>query len=262
MSPVKYNPSAAAFATGLLVHTEYNSGCPRKIILAAHGVRESLKQDVKNVGQENEDQYEKYLIDNAVEYEREKVIKTDGDIVNFSGRVDFVIGEQVVELKSTRSATKRTRLKNQNPYIENIAQIVAYMVELDKHKGQLIYTYYGYDKRKKKDIKENYEFAITVDQYGDIFVNGIRYQFTVHDHLNHRTNVFNCYRDEVLAGPCWSRPNYFAKPFGSPCNYCPFKNACRQFDAEIVNSTEEFVNTARECLTVLYKEEVTSEQRS
>lgn len=239
--PVKLYPSSSAFARGFTVFTKYPSGCLRKILLNAHGIREELKTDTQALGLANEDAYEKGLqahLPNSASYSREERIVRDLDdtgTVVFSGRVDFIIRNlphtKVVELKSTRSVNKRRELRQGTVSPENVAQLVAYMVELEAESGELLYTFYD----EKKNTKENFPFAVNIRSDGSILINGAVYGFSVHDYLRHRELAAQTLLTNVI-GP---RPNNATKPFDSPCHFCPFKTRCEKADQGC--SIEEFV---------------------
>lgn len=233
----KYYPSSAAFATGFLVHTTYNSGCLRKIYLADQGLREKLKQDVSRVGADNEDAFEKSLIESGLKYSRESAVKSDTGAVLFSGRTDFQTVDEIIELKSTRSKNKRTALRAGRIPVENVAQIVAYMLETEKPKGRLIFTYYD----EEKKLKEDYEFPIRIENDGSIWISDREYRFNVYDQLHHRVLLALLYTDRSCTSPTFSRPVGYDRQFDSPCTFCPFKIACDQLDKGSVNTLEEFV---------------------
>lgn len=240
----KYYPSSAAFARGRSVHTEYNSGCRRKIFLSDQGLREILPASTKAVGATNEDEFADRL---GSTYQREVKVQSDSDLGLFSGRADYLSADEVIELKSTRSDNKRRRLRNEGPILENIAQLIAYMVELEISYGRLIYTYFGTDKKTGAPVKEDFEFATTIDQYGDIYVRGTRFPFNVHDYLSHRVLI----GQPVTTVDDLPRPANYNKPFGSPCSYCPFKSSCEKLDKGHVSTILEYVEDARKSLASL-----------
>lgn len=230
---IKLYPSSSGFARGFTVYTKYNSACVRKILLNAHGIREELKSDTQALGLANEDAYEVHLkatLPCTANYTREErvVRELDGpDGVVLSGRVDFVLrdlpGTKVIELKSTRSVNKRRELRNSIVSPENVAQLIAYMVELEALTGELIYTFYD----EKKSTKENFVFAVDIGSSGSICINGLLYEFSVHDYLRHRELA----RHVLVTDSIGPRPNNATKPFDSPCHFCPFKARCEKADA-------------------------------
>lgn len=244
----RYYPSSAAFQRGHLTFTDYNAGCLRKIYLNNAGYREALRQDTKDVGEANEVAFEEELKSKNLPYVREFVVKNE----HFSGRIDFQLPDELIELKSTRSNTKRTRLRTEGPNTENIAQLVAYMVETETVNARLIYTYYGFDGRKKIPLKETYEFAVKIDDRGDIFINGQRYKFNVFDHLEHRGAVAGLDRSQDPGSI--PRPYGYAESFGSPCHFCPFNRACEKLDSGLANTVEEFLQEAASCENIVKRE--------
>lgn len=233
---IKLYPSSSAFACGDAVFTRYNSGCLRKILLNKHGIREELKSTTQQLGADNEEAYEQTLkatLPYPTTYTREEPIKSvldnsTTDPIIFSGRADFVLRngdvvERVDELKSTQSANKRRELRAGEISPENLAQLVAYMVELETHAGRLLYTFYDL----KKNIKENYDFSVNIAANGTIELNRCKYEFSVHDYLRHRELACDVLRRDVI-GP---RPYGGERPFVGACGFCPFKDRCAKADA-------------------------------
>lgn len=238
---IKLYPSSSAFARGFTVFTKFNSGCLRKILLNAHGIREELKTDTQALGLANENAYEAHLkatLPCTASYTREERLVRELDdtgTVIFSGRVDFILRNlphtKVIELKSTRSVNKRRELRQGVVSPENVAQLIAYMVELEADVGDLIYTFYD----EKKSTKENFVFAVSIESDGSIRINGLIYEFSVHDYLRHRELAART----LLTDTIGSRPNNATKPFDSPCHFCPFKARCEKADRGC--SVSEFV---------------------
>lgn len=239
-SPIlKLYPSSSGFARGFHVFTKYPTACLRKILLNKHGVRETLKEGVQDLGLANEDAYEAALKADNIPYSREERVVRDlpdsGGVI-FSGRVDFILrddsGVRVVELKSSQSVNKRRELRAGRVSPENVAQLIAYMVELESISGELLYTFYDL----KKKTKENYPFAVKIEPDGDIRINEALYEFSVHDYLRHRELAVSTLRTDTI-GP---RPFGADRAFDSPCFFCPFKERCEKVDKGTITDVKEF----------------------
>lgn len=247
MNTVKLHGSSSAFAKGKLVFTRYNTGCVRNILFKSHGIRETFKSDTQAVGVLNEDLYGKRLDGQA--YIREHVVTNPSDRHDgavFSGRVDYFVPGEVIELKSSQSKNKLAELKKGIYTLENLAQTVAYMLETDSHQGRLIYTYYG--TRKDTGAFESlYErsFDITFDETGNICVSNKPTGFKVSDLYNHQDLVYH----HVSTNSVCDRPYGYQNAYGSPCTYCPFAEACDAWDDDRLNTTEELLKEAKRCVT-------------
>lgn len=239
---IKVYPSSSAFARGLNVYTKFNSGCLRKIQLNAAGHREELKQDTKDLGAKNEEEFEKNLqchLPHGTTYAREVPVVSqlagpNGPVL--SGRADFITyddnGPHVIELKSTQSATKRLQLSKGELAPENLAQLIAYAVEIGATTGELRYTFYNL----KKNTKEDHSFAVRLIEDGSIEVNGGLYEFTVHEYLRHRELAIHYLTNPIVA----PRPLDGEKPFSGACGFCAFKDRCKKLDQREI-SYEQFV---------------------
>ncbi len=248
---LKVYPSSSGFAEGRLVYTDYNSGCLRKIGFNALGVLEPFPESTAQVGADNEQNYEEKLKAEGTPYEREKTVTVDlGAGVHLSGRIDFITRDRLIELKSTRSPSKRTKLRAGTVTTENVAQIVAYMVATERDSAELIYTYID----EKKKTQEHFNFTVKIDSGGRIHINGELYRYDVYSYLAHRGHAVDLLSKlsnsvgSVIADT--DRPAKFADKFGSPCNYCAFRSACGRLDKGGVTEVQDVVRLAKESLVL------------
>jgi hypothetical protein len=258
--------SSSAFLWGRVVFTDNKTGCLRNILLQSQGVREgSIAQKYIDIGNMNEERYEKHLKDSGIKYDREFVIKQSVPAVPsvyVSGRVDFIryldSGAVVDELKATESKTKlREVIKNGQWVTENLAQLVGYMVALKTSLGRLTYGYYEVPKGKKAhEFKLERAFEVLIDDAGRICVDSAPTQFTVHDQIAHT----NAAARVIQSGEIWDRPYLWSVPFKSPCQWCPFKASCDAYDAGQIKDLTEFVKSAKAAL-LTKQEGVLNEQQ-
>ncbi len=225
----KVYPSSSGFMEGRTIYTDYDSGCLRSIGYKALGVQVPFDQKTAQVGATNEDLFEATL--KGTEYDREKAISVDlGGGIVLSGRIDFVTADRLIELKSTRSTSKRTKLRAGTVTTENMAQIVAYMVATERTTAELRYTFYN----DKKNTQEEYNFTVNIGAAGEIYLNGAIYRYDVYSYLAHRQRTVQLL-SELAGGSdtalyAAGRPYRAADTFNSPCNYCPFRLACDKLD--------------------------------
>jgi hypothetical protein len=251
-------PSASAFCWGDAVQTEYESGCLRSILLSAHGIRTSPPKIYMEVGAAHEDAYEQQLKKDpkVTTYRREVPVKQaipGHDEVTYSGRVDVLaehegVGTVIHETKGTIS--KNTRLsviRKGKVKLNQLAQLVSYMIALEIPRGKLVVGYYERTEDGKWVACEGREFKVTLADDGAILVDREPSGFSVIDALRHRNKAAQVLADNSIG----ERPDRWNQSFGGPCTHCPFKSACDKYDKTDTQSTEVFLGYAREALASL-----------
>lgn len=251
-------PSAAAFCWGDSVQTEYESGCLRSILLSAHGIRTSPPKIYMDVGAAHEDAYEEQLKKDprVTTYVREAPVKRaipGHDEVTYSGRVDVLaeyqgVGTIILETKGTIS--KNTRLsviRKGKVKLNQLAQLVSYMIALEIPRGKLVVGYYERTEEGRWVACEGREFKVTIEDDGSILVDRVPSGFSVIDALQHRSKAARVLADNVVG----DRPDRWNQSFGGPCTHCPFKSACDRYDKTDTPTTEVFLGYAREALASL-----------
>jgi hypothetical protein len=249
-NPNEFRLSSSAFAWGDLVFTDYKSGCFRKILIQSRGVRDKIKPQYTELGALNEQRHEDRLKSEGQRYLREHAVGrgiAGGSGVTLSGHIDFLLYDRdginaasVDELKSVSSTnTRRNVIKNGHYVTENLAQIVSYMAETRVQNGRLIYTYY-----QEGEAVDERTFRVTLDEFGKIFVDSKATQFSYHDILSHQSKAAAVIKDGTV-GP---RPFRWEFQFVSPCTFCPYKQACDQYDAGAIEGAESFVKYAEQLL--------------
>jgi PD-(D/E)XK nuclease superfamily len=221
-------------------------------MLSANGVFEGAI-DEKHVirGAMNEEHYEKILQDAGTRYTREHPIKAEvpgfPDIV-VSGRVDFIrhsdAGDEIDELKSTESdSVRREVIKKGKPKVTHLAQVSAYMLMLKIPKANLVCTYYDKDGAGAYTKEEERAFEITIDDMGRICVDSQPSGFGVSDLYAHQKLAAEMISKHEV-GP---RPKDHDAKWGSPCNFCVWKDACDAYDSGAIESTtDSFVSYAKQ----------------
>lgn len=256
--------SRSSFMWGRTVYTKYSGGCLRHILIKSKGIDTDIDETHKYRGKLNEDIYEEALKSAQVTYEREAEIWEERPDGIFTGHADFIINDQVIELKSSQSKSRARDIKKGEYVTENLAQAVAYMVARNLDRGQLIYSYW----EPRKDDGElefifEYVHHISLDNFGRICLNSIPTKWTIYDLLAHQHHALKVQTEHLV----WDRPNNHAQLWGSPCNYCTFKTTCDKYDAGDIEGTDAFLESAtRDAVSLANngelppsQEEVTSE---
>lgn len=224
--------SASAFVKGRLCFTQYDSGCLRSILAKSWVRTPDIDPKHSILGEKNERRFEEQLKQAGIEFVAESPVSYPLDHCNgvvFSGRRDFVVSagdsNEIVELKATSSKTKYQMMREGKYVVENLAQLVAYMVEAEATRGRLVYAYYKDPTAAEPHLESTY--LVTIDPSGDILANGRHSGFTIADYLLHRDSAATA----VSQGVVYDRPYNYDAAFGSPCQYCVFKSACDRFDS-------------------------------
>lgn len=251
--------SSSAFQWGQLTFTNTKAGCLRAIFLQSRGVREtSIPEVYQVIGALNEEWYRTEVLKEQEFKAEEPIKRLLGTDIEFSGRIDYLLPDEVIELKAVTSYAKsRDVIAGGNYAPENLAQLVSYMMESRITQGQLIYTWWK-DKNQAKSSKvkvtstdktmyevvESRSYKVEIDEFGRIIVDQVPSKFTVHDQLAHRSAAVKC----IEEGTILNRPIGYDAPFGSPCTYCVFKEACDSYDEGTIEGADAFINLSNKCL--------------
>lgn len=247
--------SSSAFQWGKLTFTDYKTGCLRKILIQSRAVQSPIQEKYAILGDLNEKRHEERIAASGKRYLREYGFKTPINIkgidqeITLSGHVDFVYIDEndkpyaLDELKSVSSKNSYYRLIKSGTYLtENLAQTVNYMVNVKVTEARLIYTYY----EAKKDTEEYQQkderiYAVHIDDYGRVHIDGEPSRWTVYDQLAHRFAAARAIATETVA----ERPHLWDAVFASPCAYCPFAEACDKWDQGVIEGAAAFVEYSK-----------------
>lgn len=231
--------------------TEYSSGCFRQAFIGSKGIRTDIPETYARVGAAHEVRHEAELkLDlSVVSFEREVPIKVPvpgHDDIMYSGRADFIVqhkavGKVIHETKGTIS--KNTRLKVIRKgliKVNQLAQLVSYMITEQTCYGELVAGYYEEDEQGQLVWQEGRTFKVKIDDEGTILVDGLPSGYTVYDQIAHRTESARVIVEEVVG----DRPSGWENPYAGPCAWCTFKATCAKFDLGAM-STEEFLDSAK-----------------
>jgi hypothetical protein len=239
--PKKVYPSSSGFIQGNQVVTEYNSACLRYILVASKAKRTDLDPLFAQVGAQHEDWYAAILGDELAD--RELVLKTEilpG--VEYSGRCDFVDTNGVVhETKATLSKNGLYGMINKGEWkINHLAQLVSYLIYLKRTEGKIAVGYYEKESESATTfIQKGFRvFTVGIRDSGAIVVDGVDTGLLVMEQLEHRYRAAKILETGAIAG----RPR-IDSPWKNPCNYCPVKSTCDEYDAGGLGD-DEFISAA------------------
>ncbi len=213
---------------------EYNSSCLRYLLVASKSRPPQIDPAFMAVGAHHEDWYAAQLGSRLAD--RELVIKSEVlPGVEYSGRCDFVDTDGVVhETKGTFSASALSYVINKGKYkTSHLAQLVSYLTQLHKTQGVIAVGFYMVDEDGKYVQRAFREFKVSIQDDGSIYVDNEPSGFTVADQLAHRYQAAQALKNQTIA----DRPlNH--NGFNSPCNFCPLKSVCNDYDAKTIDKDE------------------------
>lgn len=229
---IKYRPSSAAFQVGDLTVTEYPSGCLRYIVLDSLTERKvDIDPAYQAIGAKLEEIHEAALLadQKVLEVQREEPTKLGvfgHDDAQYSGRRDFLVTykdgtEQIDECKATFSKTTRREFRKGSPKINHLAQLVSYLAHQKLDTGRLIYGYFE-ELDGEYILTESKEIIVCVQPNGDIYTGASKSPHTASDQLRHMQHAIKNLKAQTLS----ERPQGWDNKWGSPCNFCVFKDLC------------------------------------
>lgn len=218
-------------------HTDSAVSCGRVMRLRVESVEE--RHDAATlarfeIGKNNEYFFLQTLTE---EYQHDVEIIT-GD---FEGHADVVTDKCVYELKSVTSKNVWKKVQQGKYKLSNLAQLVGYMITLNRPAGILVYTLY-----EDENPISSVEFNITIVNE-QIFVNNKFIRYSVPDWRAHQLYLKNQLDSEYLDP---DRPMNPDDSFFTPCTWCKWNSVCDTF-----NAFEETADTFIErCRSLLEKE--------
>ncbi len=238
----RINPSSAAFCIGESVHTQYGSGCLRNLLLKFWIPRRvEIKEIYQRVGAAHEAFYARKI--KAEVFGAEVPIGGDIQGIPIKGRMDFVLplkdGDKViVETKGTNSKyALNSVIKQGKLKLNQLAQLVFYMITQKCNKGKLVYGVY-------EEVEDSYfrqigyrEFKITFNPQGQILIDGVPYEHTVSDQVDHQMRSAEVLKNETI----WDRPANADAKWGSPCGYCDYIDVCAKWDSGEYTCKEDVI---------------------
>jgi hypothetical protein len=270
--------NSAFFINGKVVTDK--EGCLRIVLLRANEAEKEILPQTKKtfaLGHVNEEIFiENYVTPLNVKYEKEKEFQKTTKLGTWEvGHSDVIAyGNNntpvVFELKSVSSVNShKNYVLGDKLKLDNLAQLVNYMHEAKAPGGYLVYSSYIWgDYYKPKDtskiekafnegrlITDEFNlnekgiqirpadkfYEVTFDTEGYILIDGVKYQdFNKKDVLKHRIAASKVLKEQLV----WpERPESLTY---HPCTYCPFKNTCLKFDQKVIESTEDFIQSAKD----------------
>jgi hypothetical protein len=240
---IKIYPSSAGFTDhNGTVFTQYESACPKVIMLQNEGIRaSSIDPKSQEIGAIFED-----LIATNLPQTRQKEVSFKQEIgpATISGRIDFITeGPTTVhECKSTFSAsTARDVIDLGKVKANHLAQMSAYFVALKATKGflhvgrfQVVGDTLGCTKQRT--------FKVEVDKEGVLVVDGVPTTYTLQGYLRWVATVTETIQEKRTDGP---RPVNIDQAWASPCRYCPYSSVCDSVDKGEISTYDQFVSECK-----------------
>ena len=230
---LKIYPSASGFMLGSGVIAEYNSACPRYIVISKEAKQKDIDPIYKQLGVFHEDWYASQLGTDLEERERPITFEIENNVW-YSGRCDFQTKSgEIHETKASLSKNFLYSVINKGKYkTSHLAQLVSYMIQFKRTKGKIICGFY-----KKKD--ETFEqiktriFEVGINPEGRILVDNLDSGYSVQDQLGHLKLVAEILISEEIK----DRPiNHI--DFSGPCFFCGLKNLCKSYDNGSIGTAE------------------------
>ncbi len=240
----KFSPSSAAFAIGSQTFSEWPSGCPRNMYLAANGLKTPFPESNTLAGHTYEALKDAaYRAANKAFWSEFPFKAQFADNFLISGRLDYILEGEIIELKSCNSPTSRTKhLSKGIPTLGNIAQLVTYMTSFRNSRGTLIYGEVIADKKTKVlEIGREVVHVVTLQQDGAIHVNDHKTPYSVSSLVNHRRIYNDAFEADVLP----DRP-FNESRFNGPCARCAWNTICTIADTQQLKSAADFLTLAKE----------------
>lgn len=229
-SKLKIYPSASGFVRGQGVITEYNSGCLRYIVASQDTIRKTIDPKFMKVGEVHENRHAEAL--GASMKLREEPIKVEiNNKVVLSGRADFITSDDSIhETKATLSKNFRRDVIRKGKYkLSHLAQTVCYMLHFKLNRAKIVTGYYEEDTSPSGQafyaFREGRDFAITLDEHGEVYVDGEDSGYSVSDQYKHTLAV----AEVLVSGEIKDRPINHVD-FTGPCFFCPLKLLCKSYD--------------------------------
>lgn len=222
------------------------NGCYRIILLRSMGYKPKTDNIQRQrmtfaLGHANEEVVAGLLEDAGYTVEREREIhRTLSPEVEFTGHIDVTASKSgevaLYELKSVSSVNSYIKyIKKGNYKLNNLAQLVAYMLTDEKRLGYLVYSNFIYspaacevsDKKKTLTKWDKIEpcirkYKVEID-YKSIIVDGVAHEeYTTDNIVEHMLRSAQVVVDEEVSR---------IKPGYEGCFFCELKQTCERFDS-------------------------------
>ena len=143
------------------------------------------------------------------------------------------------ETKGTldQSSTHNSVIKQGKVKLNQLAQLVFYMIRKKTNKGKLVCGAYRLLPSGLLEQTALREFKIEFNEAGQILVDKVPFQYTIEDQLNHQLTTAEVLKTETI----WDRPEGFDSKWASPCKFCDYSDVCTKWDAGELTSKEEIL---------------------
>ncbi len=231
----RLSPSKAGWMVGDKVDCTYPKSCLRYTVWERRYEKESdIDPLYTAMGAIDEERLTTILTRDKIPFKREVEIDHPiaGSIVKIQGRLDFLIETvepRIIEKKSVISPTRtKSIVINGNIDPSHLAQILTYMAVSKIGKGTIHVTAWSWSQFLDALVATgDREFQIELSPTGEIAVDGKPYP-------GHIRQIQQWFRSAATAmeNAETELPNrpVFKQGWQNPCNKCPLKDACAQYD--------------------------------
>lgn len=168
------------------------------------------------------------------------------DTVHLMGHIDAILDGVIIEEKSIQSQSSFKKIYKGGIYkVENVAQLVQYMLMKEQTEGILLYTLMGWY-GDKTTIGQQRAFKVNIDDVtGRVLVEGREEtSFDVMDILYHRQQAAECIANKTIYPEA---PTTLDPPW-TPCGGCWLQPMCEKWeqnkdDTEFWNNVEKHLDT-------------------
>lgn len=243
-------------------YSNTQQACLRIILLRHHKIEPSIDETSKKVFEVGFLNERLHITPNKEADFKVAVPLTEN--TTFCGSVDFMTNEGPEEHKSVTSLNTYEEVFTNSFYkMDNLAQLANYMVATKSPKGKLIYTSFikaiNYSDIKKYSWEEIQEkisstynkdfppevkvFNVNLDREGRFYVDGKAQNLYIR-YIKEFWSLAAEVVENNIVYP--TRPKTTKQ--GSPCLFCPFKKACKQWETS-PTTTEDFLDLAKTCIS-------------
>lgn len=239
MTIAKIYPSSAAFMVGPIVSTTSNKSCHRFLSaqrasgLSKAELYQSIPAEYAGLGALDEHRYSAKLDKEKVAYQREVPFQVEYNGTVISGRIDFVLDNDVaIEKKSTTSQSVYKRaFEGGIPEPSWVAQAASYLGFCNKKEVRIVASYYELSAEMDayEVVAERIWVVKSLDG-GGLSLDGTQYPHSLKDLARWYATLSQLLSTTSAVPVRIEKPAQAGSKYESPCNFCPLKDLCAKGD--------------------------------
>lgn len=235
----KIYPSSSAFMVGPLVSSTSNKSCHRYLSaqvasgLSKAELHQPIPAEYAGLGALDEFRYSAKLDKEKVAYQREVPFQVEFKDSIISGRIDFVLENDVaIEKKSTTSQSVYKRaFEGGIPEPSWVAQAASYLGFCNKKEVRIVATYYELSANfDAYEVVAEREWSVTSLDGIRLTVGQEQYPHSLKDLARWYASLSDVLSKTSSAPVRIEKPMQAASKYESPCNFCPLKQMCETKD--------------------------------